>query len=139
MKTCIIATILAITLPTLGHAETKADCWMIYQNAKAGSKKIPVFSDHIFTLTNNTGMTKAYHVEYENFIMFQNPYYSPNGKYVHDFSLSNGQTLQATQQRVTGMSTFSMTGKYLTQATTTIFLDNKVIAKCTHKNVADIF
>ncbi len=139
MKTCIIAGILALTLPTLGHAEIKAGCAMVYQNAKAGSKKIPVFSDHIFTLTNNTGITKAYHVEYENFIMFQNPYYSPNAKFVHDFSLSNGQTLQATQQRITGMARFSMTGKYPTEATTTIYMDNQVIAKCTNKNVADIF
>lgn len=139
MKRCIIATLLAITIPTLGHAAATADCAMIYQNAKAGSKKIPVFSDHIFKITNDTGVTKSYHVEYENAIMFQNPYYSPNGKFEHNFMLNNGQSLQATQQRVTGMATFSMTGTYPTMATTRVYMEGQLIATCQNKNNAVIF
>lgn len=141
MKKCtIITTILStLLLSSLGHAETKADCNMLYQNAKHGGSKIPIFSDHIFSITNTTGGTKIYDIEYENMIMFQNPYYSPNAKFTHRVAVNNGQTFQATPQRISATTHFSMSGNYDTQATTIIKLDGKVIAKCANKNIAAIF
>lgn len=141
MKKCILITIILspLLLCSLGHAETKAQCTMQYQNAKHGTKNIGIFSDHIFTITNNTGMTKVYHIEYENMIMFQNPYYSPNAKFSHEVAVNNGQTFQATLQRINRNASFSIEGNYPTQATTVIFLDGKVIARCSHKNIAAIF
>jgi hypothetical protein len=112
---------------------------MQYQNAKHGRTKIDIFSDHAVSITNTTGMTKIYHIEFDNGIMYQNPYYSPNAKKTFDIAVENGKSYFYGPERINQGAYFSIAGNYLTQATTIIKMDGKTIANCTNKNIAAIF
>lgn len=139
MKNCTLIAILALSLPTLSVAETKATCMIYGQSGKHGKTKIPVFSDHGFSITNPFGVAKVFHVEYQNAIMYQNPYYSPNAKKVIDMPVDAGKTLIYGPERINQAAYFSIADRYPIQATTTIAVDGKVIARCSNTNTMTAF
>lgn len=140
MKKCLMIGFITLTIPMMANAETKASCFMDYQNGKHGyDKRIDIFSDHSYAITNTTGKAKTYHIEYRNSIMFQNPYYVPNASKAFDIVVENGATVTSLTERINHDTYISMAGTYPTQAITMIKLDGKIIKYCEHNNVAVIF
>lgn len=117
----------------------QADCRMFYVTAKAGSKNVPVSSDHSLTIRNTTGAAQVYHITYSNGIMFTAPWYSPIASKEFDIVVNNLETKGLPNERIMQTSNFYTKGTYPSQALTTIKLNGKLVGYCENKNNVTIF
>lgn len=141
MKKCIILTTLALALPIVAiKAEAgNAKCNMFYVTAKAGTKNVPVSSDHQVTIRNTTGAAQVYHITYSNGIMFTSPWYSPIANKEFDIVVNNLETKSLPNERLQKTTNFYTKGTYASQALITVKLNNKVVDYCEAKNTVYIF
>jgi len=112
---------------------------MFYVTAKAGSKNVPVSSDHSLTIRNVTGATQVYHVVYSNGIMFTAPWYSPLANKEFDVVVASGETKGLPNERIMQLSNFYTKGTYPSQALVTVKLNGKLVDYCESKNTVYIF
>jgi hypothetical protein len=117
----------------------QAKCNMFYVTAKAGSKNVPVSSDHSLTIRNTTGATQVYHVAYSNGIMFTAPWYSPIANKEFDVVVANGEVKGLPNERLMQTSNFYTKGTYASQALVVVKLGSKVVDYCEAKNSVYIF
>src|SRR5689334_224708 len=111
--TIIMATTLSLTIPptTLANKNVKAYCTMFGVSAKHGNQA-PVSSEHGFTIINDTGVTKIYHIKFENNILFGGTWYSPNDRKEFDVPIEAGKTYHFGPDRLNKFTYFGMKGNY---------------------------
>lgn len=140
MKKCVLVlSLMAIPLIACKAEAGNAKCNMFYVTAKAGSKNVPVSSDHQLTIRNTTGATQVYHVTYANGIMFTAPWYSPIATKEFDVVVNNLETKSLPNERLMQTTNFYTKGTYASQAYITVKLNNKLVDYCEAKNTVYIF
>ena len=66
----------------------------MYGNSAKKGADIKVMSEHGFTITNNTGKSQIYHIEFDNLIYFGGTWPSPNAHGEYDRTIENGETFE---------------------------------------------
>lgn len=141
MKKYLVLSAIMLTLTLMAHnAEARqAKCKMFYVTAQAGSKDVPVSSDHQVTIRNTTGATQIYHITYSNGIMYIPPLYTTMATKEFDVLVENGKTKGLPNKRLQKTTHFYTKNTYPSQALVTVKLNNKLVDHCESKNTVYIY
>ncbi len=151
MKKIILITSLALALPLLANAEDKnfmVYCPATYHNAKHGI--VNITSNHGVSIRNMTALPQVYHVTFENGVYYGNraqlpitytnaEIMVPNAHVEFDVTVQSKKEFHYGVVPIGKNAYFEKSGKYKLLASTTIKLNNYVVATCIDYNVADIY
>jgi hypothetical protein len=113
-------------------------CIMHELYAKPSQTMRSIVSDHNFSVTNSSGGTQNYHVEYQNYVLYSGNYYTLISKNAFDVKLNNGESKNVGSSQLSGQALFSVAGTYPTLCKTVITLNGKDVSSGQSKNFAYI-